>query len=669
MNGAVVMGGNNDYTNSGGSSNSNINESSPGRDDYRKDGSEEPSPSKTSSKRDKDRDRDNRESRGKDRERESRDRSRDRDRGRDRRDRDRDRDTKIPQYITQPVYDLRQSGDVAFGPGTRSALLGILGGALPRLTTEQHELVTRAKKYAMEQSIKMVLMKQTLAHQQQQLASQRTQVQRQQALALMCRVYVGSISFELKEDTIRAAFLPFGPIKSINMSWDPITQKHKGFAFVEYEIPEGAQLALEQMNGAMLGGRNIKVGRPSNMPQAQQVIDEIQEEAKNYNRIYIASIHPDLTEEDIKSVFEAFGPIVICKMSQGSAAHTHKGYAFIEYQTNQSAIEAIASMNLFDLGGQLLRVGRSITPPNALMGPAANSAMPTAAAVAAAAATAKIQAMDAVATNAVLGLSAATPTLKVGLGTMPITQTITTATNATLVAQAAVGQAAAITQPGLLVPPVTNVTSLTSSLLGNPVLASTAVPLQSVLSGANPAAVAAATAAAAVAAAAAAANPNATAEEVLKKAQEKQQEELQKKLLEEGEPQTLQQQETMSIKGQSARHLVMQRLMRPRESKVVILRNMVGPEDVDETLQEEIQDECGKYGIVERVIIYKERQSEGDYAEDDNTDVIVKIFVEFSQATEADKACEALHGRYFAGRLVKAESYDQALFDHGDLSG
>lgn len=82
------------------------------------------------------------------------------------------------------------------------------------------------------------------------------------------RVYVGSISFELKEDTIRAAFLPFGPIKSINMSWDPVTQKHKGFAFVEYEIPEGAQLALEQMNGAMLGGRNIKVGRPSNMPQA-----------------------------------------------------------------------------------------------------------------------------------------------------------------------------------------------------------------------------------------------------------------------------------------------------------------------------------------------------------------------------------------------------------------
>lgn len=39
----------------------------------------------------------------------------------------------------------------------------------------------------MEHSTRMVRMKQTLAQQQQQLASQRTQVQRQQALALMCR--------------------------------------------------------------------------------------------------------------------------------------------------------------------------------------------------------------------------------------------------------------------------------------------------------------------------------------------------------------------------------------------------------------------------------------------------------------------------------------------------
>jgi len=103
------------------------------------------------------------------------------------------------------------------------------------------------------------------------------------------------------------------------------------------------------------------------MPQAQSVIDEIQEEAKQYcNRIYVASIHPDITEDDIKCVFEAFGPIRTCILAQGSTPNRHRGYGFIEYEGRQAAIEAISSMDRFDLGGQYLRVGRAITPPNAL---------------------------------------------------------------------------------------------------------------------------------------------------------------------------------------------------------------------------------------------------------------------------------------------------------------
>lgn len=54
------------------------------------------------------------------------------------------------------------------GSGARSSTIaGILGGALPKLSVDQTDAVSKAKKYAMEQSIKMVLMKQTLAHQQQ----------------------------------------------------------------------------------------------------------------------------------------------------------------------------------------------------------------------------------------------------------------------------------------------------------------------------------------------------------------------------------------------------------------------------------------------------------------------------------------------------------------------
>ena len=58
----------------------------------------------------------------------------------------------------------------------------------------------------------------------------------------------------------------------------------------------------------------------------------------------------------------------------------------------------------------------------------------------------------------------------------------------------------------------------------------------------------------------------------------------------------------------------------------MVLRNMVGPEDLDDELENEVTDECGKFGSVHRVIIYQEKQGEEDDAE-----IIVKIFVVFSQ--------------------------------------
>jgi len=526
---------------------------------------------------------------------------------------------------------LPQTGTLLAGPGALRA--SAIQAGLVKLTPEQQEAVTKAKKFAMEQSIKSVLVKQTIAHQQQQ---QKT-LQRHQALVLMCRVYVGSISFELKEDTIRNAFLPFGPIKSINMSWDSQTQKHKGFAFVEYELPEAAQLALDQMNGVMIGGRNIKVGRPSNMPQAAPIIEQITQEAKNYNRIYVSSIHPDLTEEDIKSVFDAFGTVKACKLPAGSVPGKHKGYGFIDYETDQACLDAIAAMNLFDLGGQFLRVGRAITPPNcidAIGGPAVAVpppvSMPTAAAVAAAAATAKIQAMEAAGLSSTQqqhnGSSSVIPSVS-SLQTSPalLSNSIGSVSPASIsiTTSASPGSSAiAATIPPLGLLPTPSLKPELSSTI------TTAINLQTSTT----------------------ATSDSTTSDDTKD--------------HEHEIQSLQQQENMVIKGSSARHMLMQKLMRKSETRVVVLKNMVDIDDIDDLLESEVTEECGKYGVVSRVIIYKEKQSEEEDAE-----TIVKIFVEFSSPAEAVNARKALHGRYFSGRQVIAELYDQTLYDDNDLSG
>ena len=157
-------------------------------------------------------------------------------------------------FLEEPLTDLVQVDKLVYGAGAKRDSAS-LGHGLQKLSSDQASMVQKAKKYAMEVSIKMVLMKQTLAHQQQQTKY----LQRQQAISMMSRIYVGCINYDVREDSIKQAFLPFGPIRSITMSWDSMTGKHKGFAFVEFEQPEAAQLALDQMNGIMVAGKNIKV--------------------------------------------------------------------------------------------------------------------------------------------------------------------------------------------------------------------------------------------------------------------------------------------------------------------------------------------------------------------------------------------------------------------------
>uniref|UniRef100_T1J6A6 RRM domain-containing protein n=1 Tax=Strigamia maritima TaxID=126957 RepID=T1J6A6_STRMM len=444
-----------------------------------------------------------------------------------------------------PSIEMEQTGPVLAGPGAQRDILNLVGINLnkPKLTSIQKEMLTKAENYAAQQSIEALEKKQILAV---QLSQQKT-LQRNQAILLMCRVYVGSISFDLTEDPIRRAFSSFGPIKTINMSWDAQLNKHKGFAFVEYEIPEAAQLALEQMNGVAIGGRNIQVGRPTNIPQAQPIIDRIMDEAKTYNRIYIASIHPDVNDVDIKTVFEAFGPIKTCVLAPNNTAtgNRHKGYGFIQYETTRAAQDAISSMNFFDLAGQNLFVGKAITPPDG------SHNMPKAAVIAAAAAAARIGVLS----NALLD------------------------------------------PPRLVIP----------SLGGAP-----------------------------------------TVVEAVEKIEVSQ---------------SLEQQEDIVISGRGARCMVMAKLRMAMESRVVVLKNMIGVDDLDEDLNDEVTEECARYGNVGRVVIYQEKESDDEFAA-----VNVKIFVEFRCSSEAGKARDALNNRYFGGRIVKAEMYDQHMFNNNFLS-
>lgn len=72
-------------------------------------------------------------------------------------------------------------------------------------------------------------------------------------------LYVGGLADDVDVSILRSAFLPFGNIIDVNLPMDYTTQKHKGFAFIEYQLPEDAADAIDNMDNAEILGRTIRV--------------------------------------------------------------------------------------------------------------------------------------------------------------------------------------------------------------------------------------------------------------------------------------------------------------------------------------------------------------------------------------------------------------------------
>ncbi len=73
------------------------------------------------------------------------------------------------------------------------------------------------------------------------------------------KLFVGGLSWDTTDASLSQAFGSFGEITEAKVITDRETQRSRGFGFVTYTDAQAATTAIQEMDGANLDGRAIKV--------------------------------------------------------------------------------------------------------------------------------------------------------------------------------------------------------------------------------------------------------------------------------------------------------------------------------------------------------------------------------------------------------------------------
>ena len=72
-------------------------------------------------------------------------------------------------------------------------------------------------------------------------------------------IYVGNLAYSVTEEQLQSAFSRFGKVSKAAVIMDRVTNRSKGFGFVEMDDSNEGKSAVEALNGSEIGGRAWKV--------------------------------------------------------------------------------------------------------------------------------------------------------------------------------------------------------------------------------------------------------------------------------------------------------------------------------------------------------------------------------------------------------------------------
>nr|GMD92024.1 33 kDa ribonucleoprotein, chloroplastic [Ipomoea batatas] len=176
------------------------------------------------------------------------------------------------------------------------------------------------------------------------------------------RLFVGSLPFSLTSSQLSEIFSEAGRVSKVEVVYDRVTGRSRGFAFITMGSVEEANEAIRMFDGSLVGGRTAKVNFPE-VPRggereviASRARSSYQENFNSPHRLYASNLSWNLTSQGLREAFADQPGVLNAKIVYDKETGRSRGFGFVSFASAGELESALNAMNGVEVEGRPLRL-------------------------------------------------------------------------------------------------------------------------------------------------------------------------------------------------------------------------------------------------------------------------------------------------------------------------
>lgn len=168
-------------------------------------------------------------------------------------------------------------------------------------------------------------------------------------------VFIKNLDPAIDNKTLHDLFSAFGNILSCKVALDA-SGRSKGYGFVHFEDKASADASIEKLNGLLINDKKVYVAAHISSKDRAAAADSAR---AHFTNVFIKNLDESVGDEELKQMFAPFGTITSALVSRDEQSGRSKGFAFVNFESHESAEAACAALNGTEVNGRPLYVGRA----------------------------------------------------------------------------------------------------------------------------------------------------------------------------------------------------------------------------------------------------------------------------------------------------------------------